>query len=86
MSDVWMPPRFGPWQETEQCIPSGSQYVLGFYGDAPCVKTKVVYCDGVPADEEDEGDEAGAQWCGIDNEEVDAPACWAEIIYPEEDE
>jgi len=80
MTNVWIPPRFGPWQETERGNPDGTQYVLGFYGDAPCVKTKVVYCDGVP-----EGEEHGL-WCGIDNEEVAAPDCWAEIIYPEEDE
>jgi hypothetical protein len=82
VSKIQIPPRFGPWQETNMGVPYGTEYVLGFYGDAPCVKTKVVYCEQTRIGDEIT-DEA---WFGIDNEEVDVPDCWAEIIYPEEDE
>jgi len=85
MSEVKMPPRIGPWQETEMCDPDGTQFVLGFYGDAPCVKTKVVYC--AQAGWLRDGDKmTNKAWFDIDNAEVNAPDCWALIIYPEEDE
>ena len=92
MSEVKMPPRIGPWHETEMEHPDGTDFVLGFYPDHPCVNAKVVYCqvndeepDGYEQDDADD-EELDAQWFDIDTGEVDAPACWALIIYPDEDQ
>jgi hypothetical protein len=82
MSEVKMPPRIGPWHETEMEDPDGTDFVLGFYPDHRCVNAKVVYCVQTCIGNEVES----VDWYDIDNEEVDAPACWALIIYPEEDE
>ena len=83
MSEVKMPPRIGPWHETEMEDPDGTDFVLGFYPDHPCVNAKVVYCVQICALD---GDVEGVEWYDIDNGEVAAPDCWALIIYPEEDE
>lgn len=83
MSKIQIPPRFGPWQETMMSDPDGTAFVLGFYPDHPCVNTKVVYCvQHCTLD----GDVESVEWFDIGNGEVDEPACWAAIIYPEEDE
>jgi len=82
MSKIQIPPRFGPWQETMMGDPDGTEFVLGFYPDHPCVNTKVVYCVLTCVGNDVESED----WFDIDNEPVDAPVCWAAIIYPEEDE
>jgi hypothetical protein len=82
-NEVKMPPRIGPWHETMMEDPDGTDFVLGFYPDHPCVNTKVVYCVQTCALD---GDVESVEWFDIDNGEVDEPACWAAIIYPEEDE
>lgn len=76
MSEVWMPPRFGPWQEPSHAWPNTGELVLGFYGANDCVKTRVVYC----------GDSFQCTWFDDDDNEVDQPDCWAQIIYPTEDQ
>lgn len=80
MAKAFKPPLIGPWNETLMGDPDGTEFVLGFYSEAPCVKTKVVYCllSSIGNKVTDE------QWFDIDNEEVDPPDYWAEIIYPEE--
>jgi hypothetical protein len=76
-------PAIGPWQDScEDGCPDGTEYVLGFYRDNDCVKTKVVYCVLTCVGNKVTNEE----WFDIDNDEVDVPDCWAEITYPEEDD
>lgn len=74
-------PTIGPWQDNcEDGSPYDTEYVLGFYRDNECVKVKVVYCVLTCVGNKVTNEE----WFDIDNEEVDAPDCWAEITYPRE--
>jgi hypothetical protein len=82
MSKIQIPPRFGPWQETMMGAPGGTEFVLGFYPDHPCVNTKVVYCVLTCVGNHVESED----WFDIDSDPVYAPVCWAAIIYPGEDE
>lgn len=72
MSKIQIPPRFGPWQDTEHVQPEYRlQYVLGFYDERVICVVRF--------------DHGGwfQRGTGL---AVDGPVCWAEIIYPQEDE
>ena len=76
-------PTIGPWQDNcDDGSPYGTDNVLGFYlqddDGARRVRTQVVYCILHGAGDKVDFEE----WFGTDNQEVDPPDAWAEIIYP----